>query len=166
MDQQELDLEMLEAAGEGDLTRLREVLSRGADTEAKYRDGWMALHLAVISHVQGEKADSIGCIKCLFEYGANINALSGRGGTPLHTAVSAAKPDIVRLLVHFGADVSIKDRDGQTPLGMAVEKAENISTRYQEIVDYLTPIENALEEQRCLDLLIAPSEDDQDKMRF
>ena len=50
----------------------------------------------------------------LIEKGADVNARSLWGGTPLHWAARGECLDIVRLLIDSGADVNIQDIDGDT----------------------------------------------------
>jgi ankyrin repeat protein len=57
--------------------------------------------------------------RCLLSHGANINAWSRYGGTPLHGAVVTKDPSQAKLLLEHGADASIEDRDGRTPMALA-----------------------------------------------
>jgi ankyrin repeat protein len=55
----------------------------------------------------------------LIKNGADVNALDKRRWTPLHHAVRAGRPAMVRLLIESGADMERRDRRGCTPLLMA-----------------------------------------------
>lgn len=55
----------------------------------------------------------------LLENGANIEAMTWNGRTPLHYAVSMNHDEMVRLLVQRGADVNTKDSYSSTPLHRA-----------------------------------------------
>jgi len=70
----------------------------------------------------------IEVVKFLISKGANVNAKSNGGRTPLHAAVGAGVLSVsdvnivavVKLLVSNGADVNAKDNKGETPLGDVV----------------------------------------------
>merc|ERR1712078_113458 len=53
--------------------------------------------------------------------GAEVNAKSEYGATPLHWASQEGYTDIVKLLIEKGADVNAKDEEGKTPLNWASE---------------------------------------------
>ncbi|KAK2792626.1 hypothetical protein FQN52_003131 [Onygenales sp. PD_12] len=57
-------------------------------------------------------------VRMLLEHGADVNARTDFGNTPLHYAVYC--PIIVRILLEYGADVTESDKDGGTPLHFAV----------------------------------------------
>ena len=54
-------------------------------------------------------------VELLLEYGADPNALTSDGATPLHCAFQYCAFEIAKLLIRGGADVSMKTADGQTP---------------------------------------------------
>jgi hypothetical protein len=56
-------------------------------------------------------------ISLLLSYGADIEAKSIHGDTPLHCATSQTNPkkDIISLLISHGADIGAKDVYGKTP---------------------------------------------------
>lgn len=62
-------------------------------------------------------------MRALLEAGANIQARSAYGQTPLHLAVGPTVTDglleTVRVLVSAGADLGAADEDGTTPLDKA-----------------------------------------------
>jgi len=62
--------------------------------------------------------------------GANINARTNSGLTPLHTAVERGWIEVVHVLLEHGADV--KDTDGRTPFSLAKESG------YDEIMKLLS----------------------------
>jgi ankyrin repeat protein len=143
-----VDDQLIQAAKSGDVTLVYNLLKKGADANAKDRDGWTALKWAVW-HGQLEM------VKVLVEGGANINAKILGGRTLLME--SAARdhelreawyrelwyslrrlyrygfmgptrpsgkedPQIVRLLLKKGADVNAKDKDGWTALKRAQKR--------------------------------------------
>lgn len=56
----------------------------------------------------------------LLAAGANVNAATDQGETPLHWAVAADLPDVIEMLIDHLADVNAKDKQGMTPLHWAV----------------------------------------------
>jgi tankyrase len=52
----------------------------------------------------------------LIRAGANLNAQSKKGYTPL---INCAEPEVARVLLAHGADPSIRDADGKTALELA-----------------------------------------------
>lgn len=62
-------------------------------------------------------------VKALLEKGADVNAKSRYGATPLFFACDRSNVEMVKLLLEKGADVNIKDTFyGATPLGWALGK--------------------------------------------
>ena len=62
-------------------------------------------------------------VKALLDQGADVNAKSNYGATPLFFACDRGNVEIVRLLLERGADVNAKDTFyGATPLGWALSK--------------------------------------------
>lgn len=72
--------ELYKAAGSGDVTEVQNLLNKGADVNAKTRNGETALHSAAIS---GHKQAA----ELLLANGADVNALNGYGETALERAV-------------------------------------------------------------------------------
>jgi ankyrin repeat protein len=58
-------------------------------------------------------------VEFLISHGANINAKTDRGSTPLHLAAEQGHKDIVKLLIDKGANINVKDVYGRTPLDSA-----------------------------------------------
>ncbi|MFI8437973.1 ankyrin repeat domain-containing protein [Streptomyces sp. NPDC079020] len=76
--------------------------------------GWLAHHSGVARSVYA----------FLLDHGAPIDAADDRGDTPLHAAVRARRPDLVKLLLERGADTAAVDGLGRTPLGFALRLPE------------------------------------------
>ncbi|XP_014886273.1 ankyrin repeat domain-containing protein 53 [Poecilia latipinna] len=64
-------------------------------------------------------SDTYTILKYLMEQGADINARSNSGETPLHIAATRGLLNCTEVLVKAGADILAKDKMGLTPLDMA-----------------------------------------------
>ena len=74
------------------------------------------------------KSDAVK-VKELLAQGANVNAKSPYGATPLFFACDRSKVEIVKILLEKGAEVNVKDTFyGATPLNWSLGKgnAENV----------------------------------------
>ena len=109
---------LLQAAADGDIDKVKSLLSEGADVNVRGAYGQTALHNAV---VKGHRS----IVRLLMDKGANIDAMDDAGRTPLHYATGAgfgsANPrqwsvDVVELLLNNGANINAKDDLGWTPL--------------------------------------------------
>jgi len=71
-------------------------------------------------------------IQILLDHGANPNAASDRGVTPLMMAVAAGKPnlELVRLLVEKHADINARDAGGRTVLDWALTQGDTDVSKY------------------------------------
>jgi ankyrin repeat protein/ribosomal protein L40E len=95
-----LEEELLKAAREGDVEKVKDLLARGADPNA-IRLGTTPLHIAA-----GHGRFDI--VKILVENGANVNVKDLMGFTPLHSAILGNHLAIVKFLIENGADVNAK----------------------------------------------------------
>jgi cytochrome c len=95
-----------DAAKEGDLARIEQLLAQGADINERAGPA-TSLHIAI---QQGHAKAA----ELLITRGADVNATS-TWGTPVYLAASAGLTDIVRLLLERGADANV-GRQAQTPL--------------------------------------------------
>lgn len=100
------------AAFFGELDRVRELVDDGADVNAKDGCSYSPLHCAVL----GEHKEAV---EFLIRRGANINAKTLRGWTPVMVARPA---NIVRILLDKGADVNVSTETGVTALHVAVNR--------------------------------------------
>lgn len=138
-----LDLQMIEAAKQGDVATIASLLKKHADANASEPDGTSALqwaahrdHAAAAALLikAGAKASaansfrisplseaaangSAEIIELLLNAGADANALSAQGEPALMTAARAGNPEAVRVLLKHGAAVDARDSwKGQTAL--------------------------------------------------
>ena len=89
-----------------------------AGIHAKSLSGSMPLHWASGSHYL--KDGSVP--RLLLEHGADINAQTHAGRTPLHFASFNGALEVVRLLLEHGADVEVENNDGKTALQEAADR--------------------------------------------
>ena len=94
------------------------LLARGADPAPPSRNqqAFTALHSAAAGDAG---ARDMSIVRALVEAGAPVNALSGSGTTPLHTAAFLGDTEVVELLLSRGADPRIPSKDGKTPIDLA-----------------------------------------------
>jgi len=100
------------------------LISKGADVNAKNKDGLTALIWAACTN-------SLNVAKLLISKGADVNAKDKNGLTALIWAAGTNSLDVAKLLIEKGADVNAKDEDGRTAL-MTVRGYDS-----QQMVDLL-----------------------------
>lgn len=115
---------LLEAVYMGHLEIIKELLDKGADTEARNPKGWTAIHLAATWN----RTDMLSL---LIEKGADLEAKDKEGRTALHSAATKGHQDCVKLLLEAGADKDARSKDGRTAIFRAAANG------YPEIVDSL-----------------------------
>ena len=78
-------------------------------------------------HVAAGFTGNADVIRTLITAGADPNAQTGNGATPLHYAVenNHDNPDVIDALLVAGADPNVQNDGGQTPLHVAARTAEN-----------------------------------------
>jgi ankyrin repeat protein len=103
---------LLRAAADGNVFKVDDLLSAGADANARTPDGATALMGAVY---YGYPQTS----RLLMERGADVNATTDGGVTALHYAAQQGHPDIARDLLQKGADPDAVSAAGNTPMELA-----------------------------------------------
>jgi len=97
---------------------MRMLEMKSIDVEAKLSDrasnegGWTCLMTAV-------RRSHLAVCRLLIDKGAQMEARSSYGRTPLHYAAHKGQVEIVRLLCDRGADIEACDVDGWRPLALA-----------------------------------------------
>lgn len=112
------------AAGDPEIVRM--LIKAKADVNYKMRGAVTALHTACL---QSESSAADEIITVLIDSGADINAVTHFGVTPLMNAVEADNGGAVKILLERGADPRIKNIKGKTAKDLAVsgkKKAEII----------------------------------------
>jgi len=108
-EQRKLNVKLWRAMGHGDLQKVLEALSAGANVNAKDYNGFTAL-------MQISPCARIDIIKLLINAGADIYAEDNYSNTALMRASFNACKETVELLIKYGADVNAKNEYGQTAL--------------------------------------------------
>nr|XP_015223555.1 PREDICTED: ankyrin repeat domain-containing protein 11 isoform X1 [Lepisosteus oculatus] len=100
------------AAIRGEIRRIKELISEGADVNVKDFAGWTALHEAC-------NRGYYDVAKQLLAAGAEVNTKGLDDDTPLHDASSNGHFKVVKLLLRYGGDPRQSNRKGETPLKVA-----------------------------------------------
>jgi ankyrin repeat protein len=98
-----------DAAKEGDLAKVKSLITEGSDVNIADENGTTPLHFAA-------DRGHIDVVELLISKGADVNAETKRGFTPLHWAAQQDHKDVVELLISKGADVNAETKRGFTPL--------------------------------------------------
>ncbi|XP_049795994.1 poly [ADP-ribose] polymerase tankyrase-1-like [Schistocerca nitens] len=148
---------LIAAAKEGSVSKVRRLLTVGADVEVMDENQqnslhWAAArgHLEVARRLLEDGADvnardrwqntplhqaawngQAPVVRLLAASPANHNAKDKYGNTPLHDAARRGHPDAATALLEAGADREVRNDDGDTPLDLA--KRNN----HQRLVDIL-----------------------------
>ena len=91
-----LNAKLINATEESDFNLVKELISNGADVNAKTFSGCPVLIYA----------NSPTIAEFLIEHGADVNHINSCGITPLHDAIFADNIEIVRVLIKHGANVN------------------------------------------------------------
>jgi ankyrin repeat protein len=102
------------------------LLELGADATARTATGASAMHAAVQIEA---KCDVSLFIKALIAHGADVDARTNDGNTPLvclvaNTEHTAARDDLLRLLHKLGADINATNNAGETAFGIAADVSD------------------------------------------
>jgi ankyrin repeat protein len=138
--------ELIKACEDGDLGKVQQLITDGADINSKNKLGETLLELACKNSrtsvadfllTKGVKPDIIGyngfsvlhracgeegylhIVELLLSKGATVDIKNDEGTTPLHTAAAINNEAVLKYLIDHGADVNSADDNGYTPLHMA-----------------------------------------------
>ena len=110
---------LMKAAKSGHINALTLLIKHGADVDLQDSDGYKALHFAVFgSDISSE------ILSCLIGSGADVNARTNNGVTPLMIAAEEGHINAVTSLVKCGANVHLHDKDGQRALHHAMQSPQ------------------------------------------
>jgi Ankyrin repeats (many copies) len=99
---------------------IRELVERGARTDATNRRGAQPLHYAVDGAASDEHADAQReTVAVLIGFGADPNATDNNGTTPLLRAIRNRQAAGVAALLAHGADIRATNKSGSTALQLA-----------------------------------------------
>ena len=105
---------IVEAVIAGDVEKVEDLLTNGADPNAKGKDSFSLLHFAA-RHGHAEVA------KLLIEHGADVNDRNRYVyTTPLHEAAANGHAAVAKLLLEHGARTDVTSYGHETPFDMAV----------------------------------------------
>ena len=105
--------ELFEAVMANDPRRVSTWLVRGANANARDRDGRTVLFEAVLPWKDPAIAE------VLLDRGANVRVRDLGGQTPLHAAALFGTEAHLRILLDHGAEIDARDTAGETPLHFA-----------------------------------------------
>ena len=115
-----------EASSYGNVKVAQLLLERGANINARNKEGHTPLHRVLVRLGYFGGADCFDIIQLLFEHGADVDALDDAQSAPLHVASQSGSTEATRLLLEHGAVVDARDNKDSTPLHVASQcgKAE------------------------------------------
>jgi hypothetical protein len=116
------------SAETGNVEEAKRLIQKGADVNAKDKEGWTALMMATLH-------GKIEIVKLLIDMGVDVNANDNYGQTALIEAVKWGKKEIVELLLENGADVNMKyGPNGYTALSYVQNTALSVYNYRQDAV--------------------------------
>jgi ankyrin repeat protein len=82
------------------------------------------------------KTGNLGAVAYLYKYGANLEALDNEGQTAMHWAVSANRPEVIKLLNYLEVNLGARSRTETTPYELAKElglsEIEKLLLKYEK----------------------------------
>lgn len=120
--QSQTDLDMVQAAYDGDFTLFKSKIDAGANIEAIDSEGYTAL---IYSCAYGYQ----DIAELLISKGANINSFKN-DVNPMFAAVNNDNTDVIQILLDAGSDINCTDSEGYTPLMFAAQEGYTNSVSY------------------------------------
>ncbi len=111
------DEDLVQAAQDGDLNRVKQALVGGGHLEARGQDGATPLHMAAWK-------GHVPVVEFLLKSGANIHALNSKGRTALHWAAPNGRLEVVQVLLKAGVRIDHQDQFGITALSFAAQQGQ------------------------------------------
>lgn len=109
----------------GKIKALKELLEKkGENLDINTTVKALSYRPPVLLHAIMPKELPLEVIKLLIDHGANVNAKSKNGWTPLEAAIYTNNKPVVELLISKGARINERDDRGRTILTQAKEKKE------------------------------------------
>jgi ankyrin repeat protein len=113
----QIDAALRKAAQGGDTQAVKDLLTKGADVNAKDETGKTALLWVAPAR------DNPEMVKLLIAKGADVNAKDNEGETALMIAASQSNPETLAALLDAGAEVNAQNNAGRTALMAAAFRA-------------------------------------------
>ena len=122
--QKSLNWQLLKAASDGDESRVRSLVARGASVRAVGGKAlWYSCETEPLTPEPEDHPHPVSLVKFLISKGANVNFVGDDGRTPLMVAANVDGVDAARLLLEHGANANATDPDGKTALMIAARTA-------------------------------------------
>jgi len=106
-----LDQEALRFASSSNLSAVRWLLSMGASTKARDRNGTTMLHAAC-------RSGSCSIVQELVRFGLPLDTADNSGWTPLHISAVMGRREVSLLLLRARAQIQVKNKRGKTPVSL------------------------------------------------
>lgn len=114
----QLVMEMFEAAGSGNLSKVKSLLGR--EPQLVDAPGLAGMRPLMEASLHGHR----GVVELLIAEGANVNGKNANGNTALHFAAPGGHEAIVRTLLAHGADKMAENTDGEKPIDRAAKSGQ------------------------------------------
>jgi ankyrin repeat protein len=117
-----------EAIKNGRLDQVQRVLMLHANPNERSRDNETTLELAIKQQAAGGLGYQM--VQVLVKDGANVNAFTSEGKTPLTLAIELNAPEIAKFLIDNNANIDLPDKNGNTPIHWAIERNNEAFFKY------------------------------------